>query len=144
MFNLFKKIHINGAIFNGHYIDAKSFYVFKFNEIPCVTFIGDLDVTRAFGFIKETYKAEVTATYQHSYFNHADKKVYFNNMIVVLTYNRMIEIADNFCQVLHAANQYTWARQLITDLAQFRIEGNVAPAFRHTHVVGFAKDAEMN
>jgi len=144
LFRFLKRINANAALFNGHFIDVKAFYVVKFNEVPCVTFIGDLDVTKVFAFVKETYRTDITATFQHCYFNHNDRKIYFNNTIVVLTNNRMIEIVDNYCQVLHTSNQYAWVNQLVTDLVQFRIETNVAPAFRHTHVVGFAKEAEMN
>jgi hypothetical protein len=143
MFNFFKRIHIKGEIFNGHFIDVKAFYVAQFNKMPCITFINDMDVTKVFAFVKETFRADITATYQHAYFNHDNKQLYFNNTIVVLSFGRMIELADNYCQVLHTSYQYVWAKQLITNLAQFRAE-TIAPAFRHTHVVGFAKATEMN
>ena len=144
LFRFLKRINANAGLFNGHFVDVKAFYAFKFNAIPCITFIGDLDITKAYAFVKETCKADIINTYQHSYFNHDDKKVYFNNTIVVLNTERMIEIADNYCQLLHTTDQYTWARQLVNELAQFKIERNAAPGFRHTPVVGFAKEAEMN
>jgi hypothetical protein len=144
MFNFFKRIQISGQMFNGHFIDVKAFYVAQFNKVPCVTFIGDMDVSKTFAFIGETYYRDIKATYQHAYFNHDDQKVYFNNTIIVLSFERMIEIADNYCQLLHNANQYSWARTLVTELAQFRIEKDVATAYRHTHVVGFAKETAMN
>ena len=144
MFNFFKRIYIKGEIFNGHFIDVKAFYVAQFNKVPCVTFIGDMDVTKIFAFIKDTYYRDIKAVYLHSYFNHDEKDVYFNNAIIVLSFERMIEIADNYCQLLHTANQYNWARTVVTELAQFRIEKNAAAAYRHTHVVGFAKETTMN
>ena len=91
MFNFLKRININGGLFNGHFIDVKAFYVAKFNAVPSVAFIGEMDVTKAFGFVNETYRADIKAIYQHCYFNHADKCVYFNNTIVVLSFKRMIE-----------------------------------------------------
>lgn len=144
MFNLFKKIYINGGLFNGHYVDVKAFYVAEFNKIPCLTFIGDIDISKAFAFVNDTYKSDIKTTYQHSYFNHDDKCVYFNNTIVVLNFERMIEIANNYCQLLHTPGEYNWARLLVNDLAQFRVVKDDAASFRHTHVVGFAKEAEMN
>lgn len=143
MFNLFKKIYINGGLFNGHFVDVKALYVTQFNKVPCITFIGDIDVSKAFGFLKEIFREDITATYQHAYFNHDDKQLYFNNTIVVLSFGRMIELADNYCQVLHTSDQYAWARQLMNDLAKFRMEA-ITPAFKHTPVVGFAKATEMN
>jgi hypothetical protein len=98
-------------------------------------FIGDMDITKAYAFVKDNCKANIISTYQHSYFNHDDKKVYFNNTIIVLSFERMIEIADNYCQVLHTTDQYTWARQLVNELAQFKIERDAAPAFRHNFLL---------
>jgi hypothetical protein len=43
-FRFLKRINANTGLFNGHFIDAKAFYVLRFNAIPCVTFIGDMDV----------------------------------------------------------------------------------------------------
>jgi hypothetical protein len=143
LFRFLKRINANAGLFNGHYIDVRSFYVAKFNAIPCITFIGDMDVTKVFAFIKKTYNQDIMATYQHSYFNHDDGNFYFNNTIIVLSYNRMVELVDNHCQVLHAADQYAWARQFIVDISKFRTEAVVA-AFKHTHVVGFARETEMN
>ena len=144
MFNLLKRIYVKGELFNGHFVDVKALYVSTFNKIPCLTFIGDIDITKAFAFVNETYTADIKRTYQHSYFNHDDKTVYFNNAIVVLNFERVIEIANNYCQLLHTPDQYKWARTLVNDLAQFRVvEDNIA-SFKHTHVVGFAKEAEMN
>lgn len=98
LFRFLKKINTNSGLFNGHFVDVKAFYVWKFNEIPCITFIGDMDITKAFAFVKDNCKADKTATYQHSYFNHADQQVYFNNTIFVLTNNRMIEVADEYAR----------------------------------------------
>lgn len=138
-----KRTYTNVQIFSGHFVDVKAFYSFEFNTIPCITFIGDMDITKAYAFVKDNCQANIISTYQHSYFNHNDKKVYFNNTIVVLTSERMIEITDNYCQLLHTTNQYSWARQLVNDLAQFKIERD-AHALRRTQIVGFAKEAEMN
>jgi len=139
-----KRLNANAGLFNGHFIDSKTLYVLRFNSIPCVTFISEMDVTKVFAYVNETFKAVIVAVYQHNYFDHNDRKVYFNNSIFVLQDRRMIEVADNYCQVLYTADDYVFAKQLISDLAQFRMERNITPAFRHTAVVGFAREAEMN
>ena len=144
MFNFFKRTQVHAEIFNGHFVDVKALYVAKFNDVPCVTFIGELDVAKVSEYIQKTYSSDIQASYQHSYFNHDDQQVYFNSTIVVLTHKRVIEIANDYCQVLHTDNQYAWVRQLVNDLAQFRMENNTTPVYRHIHVVGFAKETAMN
>ena len=142
-FRFLKRINANSGLFNGHFIDAKTLYVLRFNSIPCVTFIGDMDVINAFAYLTKTFDNVISATYYHSYFDHDDKNIFFNNSILVLQEKRIIEIADTYCQILYGSTDYTFASKLANDLAQFRIERNKV-AFSHTHVVGFAKPAEMN
>ena len=143
MFGFFNRLKATTGLFNGHYIDAKTLFVLKFNEIPSVTFIGELDVTKAFDYMLENLETKLVAVYRHSFFNHTDNSVYFNNAIFVLTNKRIIEVADNYCQLLYTADNYVWADQFAADLAQFRNEKDFA-AYTHIPVVGFAKATEMN
>ena len=143
-FRFLKRINANTGLFAGHFIDVKTFYVLRFNTIPCISFIGDMDLAKVFTFMTETYNADIAAAYQHSYFNHDEKTMYFNNTIIVMQNKRMVELTDNYCHVLHTPGDYEFARQLFNNLSQFRTENDIRTAFRHTHVVGFAKEAEMN
>ena len=143
IFKFLKRLNANAGLFNGHFVEVKAFYVLEFNEVPCISFIGDMDTTKVFAFVKDMYGADIISTYQHSYFNQDDKKMYFNNTIIVLNFKRMIEITGNYCQLLHTAKQYAWAKGLANELSQFKVEPAV-PFFKHTHVVGFAKEAEAN
>jgi len=125
------------ALFSGHFVEVKAFYAVQFDAVPCVTFIGELDVTKAYALVNEQLKGEVISVYQHTYFDHSEQQLFFNNTIFVLRGSRMIELGNNYCQVLHTTNQYAWANQLIKDLAAFRIV-NKEPA------IGFARQSNMN
>jgi hypothetical protein len=52
-----RRINDAAALFNGHYIDVKVFYVTRFNQMPCVSFIGELNITRAFAYLNEEYRS---------------------------------------------------------------------------------------
>jgi len=144
MFRILQKKRIvhAGGMFNGHFIDVKAFYVMSFEKAPCVSFIGDLDVTRAFQHIQTQYKQQIQAIYQHNYFDHDQQKIMFNNTIFVLYDHRMIEVAGNYCQILHTDQQYRWANILINELAAFRVK----PAPQEKRTIGFARqqDQDMN
>ena len=142
-FRLFKKVNANAELFHGPFIDVKALYASRFNVIPSVTFIGELDLIRVYAYFKENFKEVILATYGHSYYNYNDQAVYSNCTILVLSNKRIIELADDFCQVLHTAEQYAWAEQLVNNLEQFR-NIQASKSSRHTHVVGFAKEATMN
>lgn len=125
------------GLFNGHYLEVKSLYVLYHNSIFSMTFIGELDVTKAFSFIRERLASEIITIYQHTYFDHEEQAVFFNNSIFILRNKRMIELAGNYCQVLHTGQQYEWANSLIKELARFRIKQNET-------VIGFARQSTNN
>lgn len=135
-----KAININ-MLFSGHYVDARALYVQQNSLIPCICYIGEINCDHAFAFIKDQFKTEVKYVYQHYFYDHEKKGKFFNNCVFVLKQNRMIEVHQNFCHVLHCANDYEWAEAVVNDLAQFRME-QIAPL--QTRIVGFAKHTEMN
>lgn len=140
--NLFrKKIHDTSALFSGHYMEIKAWYVLQFDRMPCLTFMSELNITKAYAFIREYCRHEITGVYQHRYFSHDENKMFFNNTVFILTENRMIEITANYCQVLHTNEQYEWASALVKDLAAFR---EIRGQKNETRVIGFARQEEMN
>lgn len=143
---LFKtKLSYANNLFNGHFVDVKAFYAARFNRLACVSFIGEIDITQAFNFVMQHCSDDIVDTYQHSYFNHDEQKVYFNNTVIVLTQKRVVEIAGNYCQVLHTPDGYDWARWLMKELANFRVmTANMQQTTAYTKVTGFAGAAELN
>lgn len=134
-----KRVTDLDAMFNGHYVDVKAFYAWQFNRLPCIQFIGELDVSKAFNHISTIHEVSIVNIYQHSWYNHDEQKTLFNNTIFVLSNDRMIELANDYCMVLFAPHQYAWARQMINEMANFRItpQGTV-------RVMGFARDPAAN
>ena len=90
------------ALFNGHFVEVKALYALMFDQICCVTFIGDIDTTKAYAFLVEHRAVDILRTYQHSYFDHGKQKMFFNNTIFILRSKRIIELGNNYCQMLHA------------------------------------------
>jgi len=59
-FNFFKtKVSQVNTLFLGYYVDPKVFYAVQFNKVPCISFIGELDTSKAFDFIQSTYGSEL-------------------------------------------------------------------------------------
>ena len=139
VFNLFKKdlARVN-TLFLGHYLDPKVFYAVQFNRVPSISFIGEMDTSKAFDFIQNTYRSQVKGIYQHNYFDHDKRDFYFNNTLFVLKNKRMIELGNNYCQVLHTKDQYDWGQTMIKEMSVFHVTGDV------NKVIGFARTNNMN
>ena len=139
--NLFnRKLQDLNSLFNGHYVDVKVLYALTHDKIPVVSFIGELDITKTFAYINDAYKKNIVTVYQHSYFDHAEQKMLFNNTIFILNNFRMIEVANNYCQLFHTSKQYGWAKDLVKELSVFRL---VAEPVKENRVIGFARQTEM-
>jgi hypothetical protein len=138
--NFVRRIKVTDPLFNGHFIEVKAFYVLQFDKVPCVCFIGDIDVTKAYAHITEVFNCEIVLVYQHMYFDHDEQKTFFNNAVFVLTQNRMIELAKGYVQILHRPRDYVWTNKLMKALAEFKI----AETPVQTQVVGFGRQPEMN
>ena len=136
-----RRYNIRG-LFSDHYIELKVFYTLHFDRVPCVSFIGELDITPAFGFLRQKLEQETISILQHSFYDHVEQKMFFNNSIFVLNDNRMIEVAGNYCQLLHTTHQYGWADTVVKELAQFRVQP-VAAGVPVT-ITGFARQPALN
>ena len=138
-FKLFRKdLSAVGTLFLGHYVDPKTFYTVHFNKVPCISFIGELDTSKAFDFIQSTYRSQVNGIYQHNYFDHDKREFFFNNTLFVLKNKRMIELGNNYCQVLHTRDQYGWGQTMIKELSVFHVTTDA------NKVIGFARNTTMN
>jgi len=135
-----KKVHDLNAIFNGHYIEVKAFYAWQFNKLPCVNFVGEIDVSNAFKYVNETYQYSIRDVYQHAWLDHKEDRFLFNNTIFVLQDSRMIELANDYCQLLFTPKQYGWAMQVARDIAGFKKTTEA----KDVRVMGFARQPEAN
>ena len=59
----------NASIFENNYIEVKAFYVREFNATPCISFINNLDVEKAYGYVNNGFAGKVLATYQRNYYS---------------------------------------------------------------------------
>lgn len=129
-----RKLDTNG-LFMGHYVDLKAFYVMLYNELPCVSYIGELDTSKAFEYIANGYKAQIKHVYQHNFFDHDKQQAFFNNTLFVLSNKRMIELGNNFCHVLHTKKQYDFGTNMIKEMASFRMTTDTA---NENRIIGFS------
>ena len=139
VFNFFKtRLTAVNNLFMGHYVDPKVFYTVLFNRVSTITFIGELDTSKAFHFILAMNGSQVKAIYQHNYFDHDKADFFFNNTLFVLNNKRMIELGNNYCQVLHTKDQNSWGQTVIKELSVFHATNET------NRLIGFARNSTTN
>jgi hypothetical protein len=139
MRNLFRrKIASNNWLFNNNYIDVKGLYLYYNGTLPCVSYITDLEIDRAYAFLLERLNTSITEVLQHCMYNYEEGRSQFNVSILVLISSRMIEVGSDYIMLLHPCDDYNWAAGIMKELAAYRKE-ETKPG-----KIGFVQSQSMN
>jgi hypothetical protein len=117
--SLLKRKHSPG-IFEHYYLEGKAFYLERFKLIPCATFIDDIDVTKAFEYIRERHKYSIVDIYQSSYYNREQGRQEFSKTYFVLNNKVLIELSGSYARILFPNKAYGFVDELITSLSEYR------------------------
>jgi SpoVK/Ycf46/Vps4 family AAA+-type ATPase len=109
------------GIFEHHYLESKSFYLYRYKTIPCTTYVDDIDVSKAFGFIQDNYSDSIADIYQSSSFNRQENKQEFTKTLFVLNNKVMVELSGDYARLLYANNKYDFADSLLKALSTFKL-----------------------
>ena len=103
----------NASIFENNYIEIKTFYVKEYNITPCISFINNLDVAKAFEYINKGFAGKVLGTYQRNFYNWQHQKREFSATVFKLENKVMIELGHEYAEILFDNNNYEYANQLV-------------------------------
>jgi hypothetical protein len=103
----------NAQIFDNNYIEVKAFYLQEFGIVPSVTYINNLDVAKAYEYVNSEFAGKVIAVYQNNYYSWQQEELEFSKTIFKLENRVMIELGNDYAEVLFANNQYEYAGNLV-------------------------------
>ncbi|HEX6181530.1 MAG TPA: ATP-binding protein [Chitinophagaceae bacterium] len=108
------------SVFDHWYMDIKNFYVYHFQKMPCVTTVDKIHTDKVLKHIKTEYAEAVTGIYQRSDYNRKKKKCLYSTTIIVLRDNCMVELEDDYCQILHTIDDYDMACKLAGEASRYK------------------------
>ena len=103
----------NDGIFDNNYIKSKTYFLQEFGKTPCTSFINNLDVAKAFEYINMGNAGKVLATYQSNYYSWQQKQMEFSKTIFILDNKIMIELGEDYAEILFGNSQYDYADSLV-------------------------------
>jgi hypothetical protein len=101
------------TIFEHHYLESKSFYMYRFRMIPNTTYIEGIDVTKAFSYVRDFYCQKIADIYQSCFFNRQAGRQEFDKTLFVLRNKVIVELAGQYAKVLYPGNLYGFADELL-------------------------------
>lgn len=111
----------HARIFENHYLEGKAFYMYRFRNIPCMTFIDDIDISEAFKHIDSQFKDKIVDIYQACFFNRQVDQHQFSKTFFVLSNKMIIELYSNYARIFYPNNLFLAADRLITALNEYKL-----------------------
>ena len=108
------------GIFEHYYLEGKAFYLDRFKKIPCVTFIDDIDITKAFNYIKTNYQDTIIDIYQSCYYNSEKGRQEFSKTYFVLSNKVVIELSGSYARMLFLATQYGFVDSIVQVFSEYK------------------------
>lgn len=108
-------------IFDHQYLESKAFYMYRFREVPCVTYVDDIDINSAYAYVDSHYKNKIVDIYQNCFYNHKDTAHQFYKTVFVLSNKIMIEVAGQYARILYPNNSYNFADNLVKAFSAYKL-----------------------
>ena len=106
MDNLYNQKVINANnVFTDSFLDAKILYLYSFNLLPSINYIGQIDGEKTFTVIKEKFAGHIKNIHQTRWYKKKKKGFEFDKTIVIMDNNCVLELDDDYCEILHDGRQ---------------------------------------
>ncbi len=101
--------------FDNYFIEPRYFYTVVFNTVPCVAYIGNVDINKLFDLVKTNKYGNVLESFQRIYHNWDDDTVRFSKTLFVLENKIVIRMMDDWSDVYFDTASYDLARIVLAD-----------------------------
>jgi len=121
MDNLFSQKVINANnVFADDFLDVKLLYLYSFNMLPSINFISNIDTEKTFDAIREKFADNIKNIHQRKWYKKQKKRFEFDNTIVILDKNCVLELDDNWCEILHDGKNLDFVQSIVDVALQFK------------------------
>lgn len=121
MENLFTQKIINANnVFTDSFLDAKILYLYCFNVLPSINYIGQIDGEKAFNAVKEKYSSSIKHIHQTRYYKTKKKEYQFDTTIMVMDNHCVLEFDDYYCEIFHDGNRIDFVNEITAIAGQFK------------------------
>ena len=107
------------AVFDTRFLNSKSLYLYRFNQLPSLHFINSIEGEKAYKAFKETFADLIVSEYQYRWYQKKKKRFHFDETFFILKNNCIVELKD-YCEILHDGNQAEFIDQCTIVMNQFR------------------------
>jgi hypothetical protein len=115
-----QKIVNMGDLFDDHFLDPKSLYIYSFDRLPSLSYIGNIDGEKAFGAFKEKFGGKITGVYRYDWYELRKKQYQFDTTMVLLDNFCLIEFYKSYCEIWHDGERQEFISEVTGLLSPIR------------------------
>ena len=121
MDNLYnQKVISANNVFTDSFLDAKMLYLYNFNLLPSINYIGQIDGEKTFAAIKEKFAGSIKNIHQTRWYKKKKKRFEFDKTIMIMDNNCVLEFDEDYCEVLHDGRQLDFIEAISAIAIQFK------------------------
>lgn len=92
-------------LFDDYFLEVNTLYLYYYNELPSVAYMGGIDGEKAFRVFSEKFAGLIKETYQHTWYKQKKKTFQFDKTVLVLANHCIVEFDGTYCEILHNGKQ---------------------------------------
>lgn len=113
-----QKVIDANSVFANRFLNSKCLYLYRFNNLPSIHFIGNIEGEKAYKVFKEIFAELILSEYQYRWFKRK-KQYQFDETLFILKNNCIVELKD-YCEILHDGKQTDFIDQCTTLMNLFK------------------------
>ena len=121
MENLYNQKVINANnVFGDCFLDSKTLYLYCFNLLPSINYIGHIDGEKSFAGFKERFSGLIDHVHQYQWYKIKRNAYQFDKTILLLSNNCILEFDDNYCEIYHDGKQQDFVSTVTSLVNEFK------------------------
>ena len=128
MDNLNNQRTINAdSVFGKRFLNSKSLYLYCFNALPSIHFIGNINGEKAYKAFKERFGAAIKSEHQIRCYDRKRKQYEFDQTIIILDNDSLVVFDDGWCELLHNGKIENWLSEFTVAMSVFKVRERRKP-----------------
>lgn len=115
------------SVFSKRFLDSKSLYLYCFNALPSVHFIGNINGEKAYKAFKENFTSLIGSEHQIRCYDRKRKKYEFDHTIIILKNNSIAVFNEGWCELLHNGKIESWLSEFTASMSRFKVRERRKP-----------------
>ena len=107
------------SVFSRRFLNSKSLYLYRFNHLPSLHFINDIQGEKAYAAFKKQFAHLIVSEHQYRWYHRKKKSFQFDETLFILSNNCLVEIRD-YCEILHDGEQDAFLQECTSLINRFK------------------------